>query len=396
MKTIRILGTRGIPAQHGGFETFAESLALYLVANGWSVTVYCQQQGAGAAHESHWQDIRLVHIPVRSGGAFGTILFDWRSTLHAARERGLVLTLGYNTAVFSLWYRLKGIVNLINMDGLEWMRKKWPWYAKAWLYLNERLGCWLGNHLIADHPVIAAHLATRVSSNKISMIPYGADAVLRADASVLRGYRLAPRSYALVIARPEPENSLLEIVAAFSRRRRGVRLVVLGDYFPGQNEYHRRVLDAASDEVSFVGAIYDKSTIHALRFHASFYVHGHTVGGTNPSLVEALGAALPVLAHDNRFNRWVAGDGARFFAGIDECDAHLDVLCGNEHERLKGRKYSRAQFERRFRWEAVHHAYAGLLTQWLQPETHRAPLAQPLAWRRPRRRIVALDSFRKP
>lgn len=371
MKTIRILGTRGIPAQHGGFETFAESLALYLVSRGWNVTVYCQLDCDNDASreiiEERWRGIRLLHIPVANRGALGTIIFDWRSTLHAAREAGLVLTLGYNTAVFCVLYRLMGIVNIINMDGLEWMRKKWSMPAKTWLYINERLGCWLGNHLIADHPEIKAHLVTRVAPHKISMIPYGADAVDSADASLLNRYGLSIGGYIIVIARPEAENSILEIVQAFSQKRRGMNLVVLGKYTPEENEYHRRVVDAASSEVKFIGGVYHKPIVNALRLFARFYVHGHTVGGTNPSLVEALGAGLPVLAHDNKFNRWVAGRGAHYFAGTDECAFFMDMLCKNDAAVLESKTDSIQQFEKRFRWETVHRSYEQLLEQWSQP-----------------------------
>jgi len=207
-----------------------------------------------------------------------------------------VLTLGYNTAVFCLAYRLKGIANLINMDGIEWRRQKWSTLERVWLYFNERAGCWLGNHLIADHPEIKAHLATRVANSKITMIPYGADRIDNADSGVLAQYGLQPGGYAMVIARPEPENSILEIVAAFSRKPRGMRLVVLGRY-DLEMPYHKQVMDAASAEVMFPGAIYDKATVSALRFHSALYAHGHQVGGTNPSLVEAMGAGSAVLAH---------------------------------------------------------------------------------------------------
>lgn len=365
MKALRILGTRGIPARHGGFETFAESLALYLVSRGWAVTVYCQPEGDGEVREENWRGVRLVHMPVKQGGALGTVIFDWRSTVHASREDGLVLTLGYNTAAFCLWYRMKGIVNLINMDGIEWKRKKWSSLAKVWLYLNERLGCWLGNHLIADHPEIQSHLASRVSLDKITMIPYGGDAVAGGDQSALADRGITPGEYGIVIARPEPENSILEIVTAFSRKRRGRKLLVLGRYNPEEDEYHERVIAAASEEVHFLGAIYDKATVNALRQHARFYIHGHTVGGTNPSLVEALGASLPVLAHGNKFNRWVAGEGASYFSSIEECDAHLDRLCVDDAAIQASRRNSARQFEERFRWETVHQGYEQLLEHWL-------------------------------
>jgi len=363
-KHIHILGTRGVPAAHGGFETFAEHLALYLVRRGWQVSVYCQQDAAGAEHEDTWEGVRRVHIPVTQSGAKGTIVFDWKSTLHAAREAGLVLTLGYNTAVFGLVYRLKGITNLINMDGIEWRRQKWSTLERAWLYLNERAGCWLGNHLIADHPDIKAHLAARVAAAKITMIPYGADRIDKPDSGVLTQYGLQPGGYAMVIARPEPENSVLEIVTAFSRKPRGMKLVVLGRYDPGQTPYHKHVLAAAGDEVMFVGAVYDKQVVSALRFHSSLYAHGHQVGGTNPSLVEAMGAGSAVLAHGNQFNRWVAGPGARYFENEQQCADQLDAIFSSPAVIERMRQASRERHAAMFTWERVLGEYEELLVGW--------------------------------
>ncbi|MGA9382247.1 MAG: DUF1972 domain-containing protein, partial [Phormidium sp.] len=229
-KAISILGTRGIPARYGGFETFAEHLALYLESKGWKVTVYCQENGGEKVYAEIWNGIRLVHIPIQRHNALGCIIFDFKSTLLAAQDNSPILTLGYNTAIFCLLYRLKGIPNIINMDGLEWKRKKWNVIQKTWLYLNEWLGCWLGNKLIADHPKIKAHLATRVFTKKISVIPYGADLVDQPDASICQQYNLQANQYAIVIARAEPDNSILEIVASFSRKKRGIKLAILGRY----------------------------------------------------------------------------------------------------------------------------------------------------------------------
>ena len=363
-KHLQILGCRGIPASHGGFETFAERLALYLAERNWQVTVYCQEQGKGSLWEDEWRGIRLVHVPVIQEGAFGTVIFDWKSTLHASREPRVALTLGYNTAVFGLLYRLKGKTNLFNMDGLEWKRDKWGWPQKAWLYLNERIGCLAGHHLVADHPEIAKHLQTRVASEKITMIPYGADPVENANPDLVRNLGLEPDSYALVIARAEPENSILEIVRAFSQRKRERRLVVLGRYEPERSSYHRSVLESASDEVVFPGAIYDQDVVAALRKFCRLYIHGHTVGGTNPSLVEAMGASAAVLAHDNRFNRWVAGSGSSYFGDEKECGACLNELLEDEQRIALMRKNSKRRHKSMFTWERILHQYECLLADW--------------------------------
>ena len=359
-RTLRILGTRGVPAAHGGFETFAEQLALYLVGHGWRVVVYCQEDEGTAPFEDQWHGVERVRIPVRTRGAAGTIVFDWLATWHAAKHKDLCLTLGYNTAAFCVLLRLVGVPNMINMDGIEWSRAKWGPVAKTWFWLNERAGCWLGNHLIADHPEIKRHLATRVSAEKITTIPYGADELHDIDAAPLSALGLVPGQYLSVIARPEPENSLLEIVQGFSARPRGVQLAVLGRY-DDTNAFHRAVKAAASGEVQFLGAIYDKRVVQAIRFHSLAYVHGHQVGGTNPSLVEAMGAGNGVIAHDNAFNRWVAGNGQAYFsdsAGIDQLLTHL---LHDQQALQQMRQASLQRFRDGLTWPIVLQQYEQLL-----------------------------------
>ncbi|MDN7141077.1 DUF1972 domain-containing protein [Pseudomonas sp. JQ170] len=363
-RSLTVLGIRGVPAQHGGFETFAEKLAPYLVAQGWQVTVYCQEDGEGAIWESYWEGVRRIHIPVRQAGATGTIVFDWKATCHALSQRGLFLTLGYNTAIFNLLQRLKGQVNVINMDGIEWRREKWGIVAKTWFWLNERAGCWIGNHLVADHPKIKDHLATRVSAEKITMIPYGGDEVLAADAGLLDRFVLQPGQFSVIIARPEPENSFLEMVRAFSAKTRNHRLVVLGNFNPQLNAYHRQVMDAASSEVLFPGAIYEAPVVQALRYFSRFYLHGHRVGGTNPSLVEGLGAGCAVIAHDNHFNRWVAGPEAAYFANEGACEALFDRLLVDEEAVAAMKSASRNRFLERFTWGRILQEYESLLIDW--------------------------------
>lgn len=165
-----------------------------------------------------------------------------------------------------------------------------------------------------------------------------------------------------MVARPEPENSILEMVSAFSLKKRGVKLVVLGR-FDQSNGYHRRVIEAAGAEVVFPGAIYEKDVIEALRFHCLLYLHGHSVGGTNPSLVEALGASSAVLAHDNRFNRWVAGSGARYFNGEESCARMLDDLLKDPESIETMRKSSATRHIEEFTWPKVLGAYEQLLIE---------------------------------
>jgi len=361
---LRILGIRGVPGRHGGFETFAEHLALYLVDRGWEVTVYNQEAGDGEYFQDEWQGIKRIHIPVSLSGAKGTVVFDWKSIVHASRSDALVLTLGYNTAMFDLLFRLKGVPNIKNMDGLEWRRDKWGWFEKTWLYANERVACWLANHLVADHPKIKEHIETRVKPSKVTMIPYGAPFIDSADSALIENFGVKPCKYALVVARPEPENSVLEIVRGFSKKERGNDLVVLGDFDPAENSYHSEIIAAASHEVKFPGAVYSKPLINALRYYSRLYIHGHTVGGTNPSLVEALGAGSPVLAHDNEFNRWVAGEGGRYFVDEGEFADCIDAILDDDDVLSKMTRASRLRFEESFGWTRILEDYEQLLANW--------------------------------
>lgn len=376
-KRLLILGTRGVPARHGGFETFAEELSTYLVQKGWRVTVYCQEDwNRTVPYETFWGRVRRVHIPVKQKGALGTIIFDLKVALHARKQPSLGLTLGYNTAIFNVLQRLRGKSNLFNMDGIEYARAKWGPLAKLWLMVNERIACWTGSHLIADHPLIKKHLAQRTKEDHITMIPYGADVIDDASTAPLEQFDLTAGKYSTVIARPEPENSLLEIVQGFSQQARGHTLVVLG-HFDETNPYHQAVQAAASSEVKFVGAIYDKPTLRSLRYHSYLYVHGHQVGGTNPSLVEALGAGNAVLAHDNGFNRWVTGnEAAVFFHDAASCDAQFSTLLAKPDLALAMKKAARLRHAEQFTWEQVLKEYEQLLID------HNPYQPEPANWER--------------
>lgn len=360
-KKIQILGTRGIPANHGGFETFAEHFSTYLINKGWQVTVFCQEDGKGVVWEDTWNGVRLIHIPVDIPGAKGTIVFDWISTRMAAKAGEPVLTLGYNTAVFCALYRIKGIKNVINMDGIEWQRAKWTFGQRTWLYINEKAGGWLGNHLVADHPEIKNHLSKFIPAKKITVIPYSAAFLSGADPAPIKEFGLEENGFTLLIARPEPENSILEVIQAYCAQKRDIPLVVLGNYDPDAVEYQKKVLDAANEDVRFVGAIYDAGIVQSLRYFARFYIHGHTVGGTNPSLVEALGAGSPVLAHNNRFNRWVAGSGQAYFSSQEDCKDKIDTLLEDDSRIAAMKKASVHQYQEKFTADAIHGAYETLL-----------------------------------
>ena len=363
-KHLNILGTRGIPGRHGGYETFATRFAPYMVQCGWEVTVYCQLDIGMAPFEDDWKGVRRVHFAPRSGGARGTMEFDAKTVGDVLKRPGVDLVLGYNTAIFNLVQCLRGRRIAMNMDGLEWQREKWSPPAKIWLLMNELVGANLSSILIADHPEIARHFRSR-SFRKIVMIPYGADAITSAPTDPIKRYGLEPGAYMIKIARAVPENSILEIIRAFSRTDRPGKLVVLGN-FSNSDPYQAACLAAAGGQVVFPGAIFEEETVGALRFHARAYLHGHRVGGTNPSLCEALGAGNAVIAHDNRFNRWTAGAGQLFFADEDGCAAAISTLFSDSSALASAQQAARARHAAAFTWPVILSAYEDAMTELLK------------------------------
>lgn len=366
-KTVNILGIRGLPAAHGGFETFAGHLAPYLRDKGWQVNVYCQldpdpQGNLQQDYEDDYEGIRRIFIGSRKG-SLGTILFDWKCIRDARKRPGVNLVLGYNTAIFSALLRASGKRVVMNMDGVEWKRAKWSLPIKAWFYLNELLGSHLANVPIADHPEIANHLK-RHGCFRAEVIPYGAEKISYAPTDPVESLNLAPGGYFVSIARIEPENSILEMVRAFSARARLTKLVVLGKFDPS-NDYHNAVLAAASNDVRFVGAIYDQKVVASLRFHSLAYVHGHQVGGTNPSLVEALAAGNAVIAHSNQFNRWVAGPDQFYFSSQSSLD---EIFSGLEADRSPinlAKSAAGARHQELFTLSSINQQYESVLERYL-------------------------------
>ena len=359
---INILGIRGIPAAHGGFETFAARLAPWLRDHGHSVAVYCQEdEGEAGPWVDEWEGIERVHFCPKRSGPKGTMEFDLACVRHVLDKPGIDLVLGYNTAVFNILERLKGRKVMMNMDGIEWKRAKWSLPARIWFFLNEVAGANLCNVAVADHPEIAKHVQAR-SFKKPVMIPYGSDYIESAPDAPVRELGAEPGNYLISIARAEPENSILELVRGFSKLETNAHCIVLAK-FDETNDYHREVKAAAGPQVIFPGAIYEPEKVAALRFHARAYLHGHQVGGTNPSLVEALGAGNAVIGHDNRFNRWVAGADQFYFSSEAEASDLMAKVLADDDVLEKARASARARHAEAFEWDMILSAYEGALQE---------------------------------
>ncbi|KAB0670415.1 glycosyltransferase family 1 protein [Oryzomonas sagensis] len=358
---LAILGTRGIPACYGGFETFAEELSVRLVQQGGEVTVYCEA-GAGSAAETY-RGVHLVHIKAPRLGPLTTIIFDVLCLWHARKAFDVVYMLGYGASIFCFLPRLWGSTVWINMDGVEWARSKWGPMAKLWFRLMEALAMWTPDRVITDAQGILRHLQSRHARiPPASVIPYGATVVKEApDARMLQEWQLMPGRYYLVVCRLEPENSVREIVKGYLQSGSAHPLVVVGNIAPA-TDHVKVLLQLKNERVRFIGPVYDRRMLQALRYHALGYFHGHTVGGTNPSLLEALGCGNLIIAHDNIFNREVAGEAATYFHRHQDIAQRIRALESSspeQRDRLKTLAQERIQTY--YSWEYVTDTYKGLV-----------------------------------
>jgi glycosyltransferase involved in cell wall biosynthesis len=356
-----IVGVRGIPNRYSGFERFVEVLAPYLVRRGHDVTVLCEgsARAINCAQQDLWQGVRRRFIRVGTRrNPLSTVLYDLRSFLYV-RRGAVVLAFGYGTALFQLCLLARGVPHAVNMDGIEWRRAKWGRFARAWLRANEFIATRLATELVADHPEIQREILDRLSRPS-HMIPYGVSC--QVSGSVGKSTessvgRIADRQFHLVLARPEPENQIHILLMAYRASSRACSLIVVGDF---SSTSYGRALIRDFPEANFVGPIYDHDALNDLRVRSSLYLHGHSVGGTNPSLIEAMAAGAVVVAHDNPYNRWVLGDGGLYFSGVDDLVTLLDEHYGPD-VRAKYRERARAICLQRFTWEEVLGKYEAIV-----------------------------------
>ena len=357
-----ILGTRGIPASYGGFETFAEKLAIGLVRLGHEVTVYCEACQSPMPAEFH--GVRLRHIACPRLGPLESIVYDLKCLWDARTGYDVVYMLGYSAAPFCAIPRLNGAQVWINPDGLEWARAKWNLIGKVYLRLMEWSAVRVADRVIADAAAIAESLATRHGHlPSCTVIPYGCEFV---DAlpciDPLADWGLVPESYYLVVCRLEPENHVLEILRAFQKSRSTRELIVVGNH-RAETRYVRELCSVQDPRIRMIGTVYDQQRLICLRAHAFAYVHGHSVGGTNPSLLEAMGCGNLVFAHDNPFNRETLGDCGFFFANPEELTGSINRIELDGIRKEEWRKAVAARARANYRWPDVITSYAGLLEQ---------------------------------
>ena len=357
---LAILGTRGIPAQYGGFETFAEQLATHLARRGISVTVFCP--AAVSRPDAKYCGVTLKYVKSPRLGSFSETVWDVWCFWAARRGYDVVYMLGVG-AGFAAWIpRIYGSEVWINSDGVEWKRKKWGWLQRAYLVAAEAVSVLFATKIIADAVAIAEYLRKRYPGlNKVSTIAYGADIPsIQPSLELLTNWRISPANYYLVVCRLEPENHVLEIVEGFERSKSGKQLVIVGD-IERHDAYVQTLLHHRSERIRFVGAVYDKDKLNTLRLFACAYLHGHSVGGTNPSLLEAMACSSLVIAHDNQFNREVLGPCGLYWSTREGVASMVDAIDELRVNATRRKKMALKIVRNRYSWEKVSDAYLAIL-----------------------------------
>jgi glycosyltransferase involved in cell wall biosynthesis len=351
---IAILGTRGIPANYGGFETFAEELATRLAERGHDVTVYCRSRYP----EPVYRGVTLRYLPTLRHKYFDTVVHTGLSTLALlGRRADAALYCNAANAVFTILPRLAGIPVALNVDGIERRRRKWNVLARTWYLLSEKLATLLPNAVITDARAIEDYYRARYRKETV-FIPYGAETgKIPTDGSV-RALGLEPGRYFLYVSRMEPENQALEVRQAFEQVKTGLKLALVGDA-PYAHEYIRRVRDTRDPRIVIPGAIYGRG-YQELGSHCFAYIHATEVGGTHPALIEAMGRGALVLYRDNPENREAAGDAGIAFT--DDLARKIEqVLAMSEPERETLRRKAMERVRERYSWERVADDYEKLL-----------------------------------
>lgn len=357
-----IVGTRGIPARYGGFETFAEELSTRLALRGHSMTVYCRERHP----EPQFRDVRLQYLPTLRHKYLDTIFHTGLSTWHLAlvrylgRKQDAVLYCNAANAVFTWIPRLAGMPVALNVDGLERNRKKWNRAAKAWYQMSEWLATWMPNVVVTDARAIADYYRDRYRRSS-EMIPYGAETGAVETAAVLERLGLADRQYFLYVSRMEPENNGLLVRECFEKLDTPMKLALIGDA-PYAAEYIRQVRDTTDPRVVMPGAIYGDG-YRELGSHCFAYVHATEVGGTHPALIEAMGRGALTLYLDTPENAEVAGGAGLPFTRENLTTVMRNVLAMPDEEREAWRTRAVERVRSRYSWDAVTDAYETLLTR---------------------------------
>ncbi|HEY2379792.1 MAG TPA: DUF1972 domain-containing protein [Terriglobia bacterium] len=357
---LAILGTRGIPANYGGFETFAEELATRLAARGHDVTVYCRSNNIRYPDKTY-KGVRLTILPTIGTKHLDTVAHTFLSVLHALPRRfDCILMCNAANAIFCVISRLGGTSVALNVDGIERLRKKWGPAGRAYYRLSERLATLIPNVVVTDANVIRDYYLKEYRTPSV-MIAYGAQCERVETTAVLDRLGVKPREYFLYVSRLEPENNAHIVTETFENVRTNMPLLIVGDA-PYAHDYIERLKSTRDPRILFPGAIYGTG-YRELQSHAYAYIQATEVGGTHPALIEAMGAGNCVIAKDTPENNEVLGDAGLFFDDAATLRPQLELTLSDPAlvERLRAAARSRAKA--RYSWDAVTDAYENLFRE---------------------------------
>jgi len=365
-----MVGTRGVPARYGGFETAVEEVGSRLVAMGHEVVVYCR----GEDRSTSYLGMQRVRLPALRHPIMETLSHTALSVGHLLTHRTDV-ALVFNAANAPLLPFLKAarIPVAVHVDGLEWQRAKWGPNGRRYYLANERLSVRLADELISDAIGIQDYYRSRYHAES-TFLAYGSPILPAADPHLLAELDLVAGGYHLVVARMEPENHVDVIVEGYRRSRAILPLVVVGSVpYPSDHERAVQTIAAADPRIRMVGGVWDQDLLNSLYAGSASYLHGHSVGGTNPSLLRAMGAGASVIAWDVNFNREVLGDTGRFFAhALDLAAAVEDVEADPLAAGSLGED-ARKRAATEYRWDDVAAGYESLCYRLLDTKKKSGP-----------------------
>jgi len=355
---IALLGTRGVPARYGGFETAVEEVGRRLADRGHRVTVYCRTTNDGGTRLDEYLGMQLVHLPAARKRSLETLSHSALSGAHLSVHRtDAAIVFNAANALLLPALRAARIPVATHVDGLEWKRAKWGPVGQRYYRLAESLAVRWSDALIADAAGIADYYRSEFGA-PTELLTYGAPLIDGAADDRLAELGLEPGGYHLAVARFEPENHVDVIVEGYVRSKATKPLIVVGSA-PYSDGYTARVHAAADGRVRFLGGVWDQEQLNQLYAHGYTYLHGHSVGGTNPSLLRAVGAGAAVLAYDVDFNREVVRDAGRYFASPADVAALLDAAEADAQS-VRARGAWARKLAKNYDWDDVASGYENL------------------------------------
>ena len=346
---IAVLGTRGIPNRYGGFEQIAEKMSVRWTNFGHEVTVYNPNDHPFIGKERNGVKIKQIFCNEGRLGVLGTNIFDYLCLKDALKQDyDIILELGYSASIFYPSKNKSKVKIVTNMDGLEWKRKKWNFAEKKFLKFLEKQAVLKSDVLIADNPAMQDYFKN--TYNKISsFIPYGAEIIEVINKNILDKYLIDPFSYYLLIARLEPENNIEMVLNGYIQSDAKEPFLVVGNI----NKYGTYLVNKYQNYplIKFFGGIYNKDVLDNIRYFSKIYFHGHSVGGTNPSLLEAMGCCCFIAAHNNSFNHYILEENAIYFDNSEDITKIIDTY--TENSRDKYITNNKTKIKETYNWEKI-------------------------------------------